>query len=156
MTTVTTTTTGAEWFTQPFDGLELGMSLRTRGRTITEADIVAFAGLTGDFNPLHVDAHAAEHGPYRGRVAHGMLVISYAIGLLPVESNESLALRGLKDVVFKRPARIGDSIYVEAKLVEHSEISDDLGLVGLGLTIVDQDGGLLMRATIRVLWPRRR
>jgi len=88
----------------------------SRGRTITEADIVAFSGLTGDHHPQHTDAVWAEAGPFGGIVAHGMLVLSYALGLVALDPDRIAALRRIEDVVFKRPVRIGDTIRVEAKV----------------------------------------
>ena len=64
-----------------FEDIPLGQVFRSTGRTITEADIVAFAGLSADYNPLHVDAHYAAATPLGGRVAHGLLVLSITTGL---------------------------------------------------------------------------
>jgi acyl dehydratase len=64
-----------------FEEFEQGMSFITRSRTVTEADIVAFAGLSGDFNPLHTDAEFAKTTPHGRRIAHGMLSASIASGL---------------------------------------------------------------------------
>ena len=64
-----------------FDQLSVGDSWRSRGRTITETDVVNFAALTGDFEPLHVDAEYAATAPYGQRIAHGLLGLSYLAGL---------------------------------------------------------------------------
>ncbi len=90
--------------------------MTSRGRTITETDIVAFSALTGDHHPQHTDAQWAAETPFGGRVAHGMLVLSYAVGLVPLDPERVVALRRIEDAVFKRPVRIGDTIRVEAKL----------------------------------------
>ena len=68
-----------------FDRLETGLAVTTRGRTITESDLVSFSALTGDWHPQHADADWAAEGPFGERVAHGMLVLSYAVGLLPID-----------------------------------------------------------------------
>ena len=89
---------------------ELGAELTTRGRTITETDLVSFSSLTGDWHPQHADAEWAANGRFGERVAHGMLVLSYALGLMPFDPERVVALRGLDSVTFKRPVRIGDTI----------------------------------------------
>ena len=66
-----------------FDRLETGLAVTTRGRTITESDLVSFSALTGDWHPQHADASWAAESPFGERIAHGMLVLSYAVGLLP-------------------------------------------------------------------------
>ena len=86
-----------------------------RGRTVTEADVVAFAGLTGDFHPQHVDAEWAARSPFGERIAHGLLVLSLAAGMVDFDPEEVLALRRVRDVVFKRPVKLGDTIHVEVE-----------------------------------------
>ena len=87
---------------------------RRAGGTITEADLVSFAALTGDWHPQHADAEWAAAGRFGERVAHGMLVLSYAVGLVPFDPERVVALRGLDSVTFKRPVRIGDTIRVRS------------------------------------------
>src|SRR6266513_2558410 len=96
--------------------LEPGASFTTPGRTITEADLVSFAALTGDWHPQHADAAWAQRSRFGGRVAHGMLVVSYALGLVKFDPERVVALRGLDGVVFKRPVAIGDTIHVVGKV----------------------------------------
>ena len=103
-------------FAQDFDALEGGERFVTRGRTITEADVVSFATLTGDFHPQHVDASWAVSSRFGERIAHGMLVMSYAIGLVPLDPERVVALRRVSDVVFKNPVYIGDTIHVEGRI----------------------------------------
>jgi acyl dehydratase len=120
----------------------------TRGRTITEADIVAFSGLTGDHHPQHTDAVWAEAGPFGGIVAHGMLVLAYALGLVPLDPERIVALRRFEDVVFKRPVLIGDTIHVEVKLVRPNE---GRGLEGYEWRILNQRDELVIRAKIEAV-----
>jgi len=136
----------------PFEDLEVGESFATRGRTVTEADVVAFAGLTGDHHPQHSDAEWAAAGRFGERIAHGMLIVSYAVGLVPLDPVRVLALRRLRDVVFKRPVGFGDTIYVEGKVEELREVSDDAGLVSCRWSILNQRGELCVRAAVEVLW----
>src|SRR4051812_30812784 len=93
-----------------FDELTLGQSYATRGRTITEGDVASFAALTGDGHPQHTDAEWARRSPFGARVAHGMLVVSYALGLLAFDPERVLALRRVRQAVFKRPVFLGDTI----------------------------------------------
>jgi len=120
----------------------------TRGRTITEADVVAFSALTGDHHPQHTDAIWAGAGPFGGIVAHGMLVLSYALGLVELDPERIVALRRIEDVVFKRPVRIGDTIHVVAKLARPDE---GRGLEGWEWRILNQDGELVIRARIEAV-----
>jgi 3-hydroxybutyryl-CoA dehydratase len=87
-----------------FDGLKPGQRFTTRARTITESDVVAFATLTGDLHPQHVDADWAAASRFGERVAHGMLVLSYAVGLVPLDPDRVVALRRVREAVFKRPS----------------------------------------------------
>jgi 3-hydroxybutyryl-CoA dehydratase len=101
--------TPRELFGRAFDDILVGHEFRTPGRTITEADVVSFSAWTGDRNPMHTDAHwSEEHGIFGQRIAHGMLILSYAIGLIPLDPERVIALRRIRDVVFKRPVMLGD------------------------------------------------
>jgi 3-hydroxybutyryl-CoA dehydratase len=131
---------------------EIGTSLQGRGRTIGEADISSFAALTGDWHPQHADAVWAAEGPFGQRVAHGMLVLSYAFGLLPIDPDHVVALRAVKSVVFKRPVAIGTTIRPEAEIVGERPLDGDHALVELALRVRDQSGQLLVRGVIEVLW----
>jgi acyl dehydratase len=98
-----------------FEDLEVGLCWRTGARTITEADIVAFAGVSGDFNPVHVDAEHAAATDFGERIAHGALVLAVATGLRQQEGRLRGTLKawlGLRDWRFRAPVRIGDTISV--------------------------------------------
>jgi acyl dehydratase len=146
---------GENGFEHDFDGLETGAKLVSRGRTITESDVVSFAALTGDWHPQHADAEWARSSAFGERIAHGMLVLSYAIGLLPLDPERVVALRGLRSVVFKRPVPIGTTIHAEAEVAGTRPLDDGHGLVELSLKIRDADGRLVARAAIDALWRRR-
>ena len=101
-----------------FDDLPLEKKFVTSGRTITEADVVAFAGMSGDYNSLHVDETFAASTPFGGRIAHGLLVLSVASGLstrLPVLHALQPSLLGMTEVTCRwlAPTRIGDTVRVE-------------------------------------------
>jgi acyl dehydratase len=137
-----------------FDRLELGARFRSRGRTITEADLVAFAALSGDSHPLHTDAEWAAASEFGERIAHGMLIISYGVGLVPFDPEWVLALRGFERVVFKRPVRIGDTIRVEGELEAKRELDAATGLAEFGWRVVNQRDAAVALAKVRVVWRR--
>jgi acyl dehydratase len=132
--------------------IEIGAQLTGRGRTISEADITSFAALTGDWHPQHADAEWAAQSPFGERIAHGMLVLSYAFGLLPIDPDRVVALRAVRNVVFKRPVAIGTTIRAEAEVAAVRPLDDDHALVELALRVRDADGQLLVRGAIEVLW----
>lgn len=138
----------------PFERLEPGMRFRSRGRTITEADLVGFATLTGDFHPVHTDAEWAARSEFGERIAHGMLLLSYCVGLVPFDPERVLALRGFERIAFKRPVRIGDTIHVEGELEEAKELDETSGLVSFAWRIVNQEGRAVALAKARVVWRR--
>lgn len=138
----------------PFESLQVGESFETRGRTIAEADIVAFASLTGDWHPQHSDAVWAAESPFGARIAHGMLLVSYAVGLFPLDPEQVVALRRMEDVVFKRPAFIGDTVRAVGRVEALAPVDERAGLVTLAWRLVNQDGATLVRARTQVLWRR--
>jgi 3-hydroxybutyryl-CoA dehydratase len=138
----------------PFDELAVGEEFETRGRTVTEADVVGFAALTGDWHPQHADAHWAASSPFGERIAHGMLVISYAVGLVPFDPERVVALRRIADVVFKRPVRLGDTVRVRGHIEELRPLDDDTGLVTWAWSVLNQDDRVTCRARVQALWRR--
>ena len=141
-------------FERDFDRLETGVAFTTAGRTITESDLVSFAALTGDRHPLHTDARWAAESPFGERVAHGMLVLSYALGLMPFDPARVVALRGVEGVVFKRPARIGDTIRVEGAIDSLEALDATVGLVTCGWRVLNERDQTIARARLKVLWRR--
>jgi acyl dehydratase len=119
--------------------LAQGTEFTTRGRTITEGDLTSFSALTGDWHPQHSDAEWAARSRFEGRVAHGMLVLSYALGLMPFDPERVIALRGLESATFKRPVAIGDTISVRCKVEATRPLDDTTELVELAVRILNQD-----------------
>jgi 3-hydroxybutyryl-CoA dehydratase len=152
MVSPTITDTMSWW--APFEALETGQEFTTRGRTVTEADVVSFAALTGDWHPQHADASWAAQSPFGERIAHGMLVISLAAGLVPFDPERVMALRGVSGATFKRPVRFGDTVHVEGRIKELTAVSDEAGLVTFAWNVVNQDGRTVCRASVEVLWRR--
>jgi len=140
-----------DW-TDSFAELRLGQSFVSRGRTITEADVVGFAALTGDWHPQHADAQWAAGSLFGERIAHGMLIVSFAVGLVPFDPDRVLALRRIADVVFKRPVTLGQTIRVEGEIAELRELGGDAGIVAWRWTVRNQERALICRARVEVLW----
>jgi len=126
-----------------YEDYEIGARMVTRGRTITEADIVNFAGLTGDYNPMHTDAEYMKTHLMGQRIAHGMLTLSYAVGQayqLGFMEGTILAFRGL-EMKFSLPVFIGDTVHVELTVREKKDaLRMGGGLVTLDVKIVNQHG----------------
>lgn len=137
-----------------FEEFELGQEIRTPSRTITEADVVNFAGLSGDYNPLHTDAIFAAATPFGKRIAHGMLVLSVATGLAARQGfieGTALAFRELS-WKFNAPVFIGDTIYMVATVTELKPIARlGGGLVVLSATMYNQRDEAVQKGEWRVL-----
>jgi 3-hydroxybutyryl-CoA dehydratase len=140
--------------TEPFERLRAGERFGSRGRTVTESDVHAFAALTGDLHPQHCDAEWAAQSAFGERIAHGMLVLSFAVGLVGFDPERVLALRRVSDAVFKRPVRLGDTIHVEGSVAELRPVADDAGLVVLVLKIVNQNARTVCKTNVEALWRR--
>ena len=137
-----------------FDSLAIGDRFASHGRTVTEADIVTFAALSGDMHPQHVDAEWAARGPFGERIAHGMLVLSYATGLVPFDPERVIALRGLERATFKAPVRIGDTLHVEGRIDETTALDGAQGLVHCTWNVVNQAGRTVARVRCQLVWRR--
>jgi acyl dehydratase len=126
--------------------IEVGAKFRTSRRTVTEADIGAFAGVSGDFNPLHVDEiFAREETPFGGRIAHGPLVLSMSYGLRSVRDDwKILALAGCERR-FRAPVFPGDTVWGEYEVLESraSGSRQGVGFVTLGVRIVSDRGDVV-------------
>lgn len=141
-------------FQRSFDALGVGDAFSTPTRTITESDVDLFAQLTGDHHPLHTDADFAASHPFGERVAHGMLVLSCAVGLVPFDPAQLVALRRVRDVVFKLPVRFGDTIRCEGAISQLSALQEEAGLVTCDIRVRNQDDALVCRIAVDVLWRR--
>jgi acyl dehydratase len=142
----------------PFDELSLGDTLESRGRTVTEADIVAFASLSGDWAPLHTDAVAAAAGPFGARIAHGGLTISISTGLefsLLGDAENIVAFYGMDRVRFLKPVFIGDTIRLHGEVIALEPKDDTRGVVTVRQQLVNQDGDVVATLDKRTLYRRR-
>jgi acyl dehydratase len=137
-----------------FDALREDARFDAGCRTVGEVDVDAFALLTGDRHPQHTDSEWAAGSLFGERVAHGLLVLSCAAGLIPFDPERVVALRSVRDAVFKRPVRLGESVSVEGRVRSKVDIDDDVGLVGVELRVNGEDDRLALRAVLEVIWRR--
>jgi len=142
-----------------FEEFHLGMRIETAARTITDADLVNFAGLSGDFTALHMDEETSRRGPFRGRIAHGMLVQSVATGLgvqTRIFEGTIAALVGM-DIRWKAPVFPGDTIRL---ILEVSELdpnpSKRSGEVTLLCHVINQTGAVCVEGHWTMLMLRER
>ena len=136
----------------PFEALEEGLGFVTPEHVVTAAEVLAFAKLTGDDHPQHVDPSWSSTSMFGEQIAHGLLVVSLAAGLVPFEPERVKALRALHEVKFKRAVHFGDAIHVEGKIEKLKAVGDDAGMVTLVWRVIDADGRLVCRASVDVVW----
>ncbi len=139
---------------QYFEDFDLDSISTSRSRTVTEADIVNFAGLSGDFIELHVSAAYAAKGPFGKRIAHGALVFSISTGLT-VQSTKIddtvIAFYGIDKLRFTRPVFIGDTIHVVKKVIGKEQKGADRGVVTFETKVLNQDGQTVIIYTDKLL-----
>lgn len=138
-----------------FEEFVVGHKIVTAGRTITESDIVTFAGLSGDYNQIHTDAEFSKNTPFGQRVAHGLLGLSIASGLAMrtgVLEGTVLAFREIKEWKFVEPVFIGDSVFVEMQVKETKALPRiGAGSVLIGVELKNQQQKVVMKGDWIVL-----
>jgi acyl dehydratase len=140
-----------------FDEIQIGDEYQSPGRTVTEADIVIFAGLSGDYNVLHTDAEHMKSSLFGERIAHGLLVLSVQQGLLergmPARGRELFL--GLK-WKFKGPVKIGDTLHVRARVTGKREgDTPEWGVVTMERQVLNQAGEVVQEGETEHLVARR-
>ena len=131
--------------------LAVGMAFRSPGRTITDADLVAFAGLTGDYSELHTSDVYAKSSEFGRRVAHGMLGLAYAHGLMWARTGDlretAIAFLGIDDWRFLQPIFVGDTIFVNYRIAElrDSKSRPTQAIATFDVEVVDQDNRVVQR-----------
>ena len=131
--------------------LHVGMAFRSPGRTITDADLVGFAGLTGDYSELHTSDVYAKRSQFGRRVAHGMLGLAYAHGLMWARTGElretAVAFLGIDDWKFVGPIFVGDTIFVNYEIVElrDSKSRPTQAIAVFDVAVVNQDERVVQR-----------
>jgi len=125
-----------------FEDFHVDSVFETRGRTITEADIVNFAGLSGDFIELHTNEEYARQSPFGRRIAHGALIFSISTGLMTqmnLVNDTVLAFYGVDKLRFTKPVFIGDTVRVTKRVTEVHARDADRGVVTFETTVMNQN-----------------
>lgn len=138
-----------------FEEFEPGQKIISTGRTVTESDVVTFAGLSGDFNQIHTDAEYSRNTPFQERVAHGLLVLSIASGLAVqtgVLVGTILAFREISEWKFVKPVFIGDTIHVQIA-VKQTKALPRLGggMVLIEAEVINQKDEIVMKGDWKIL-----
>ena len=140
-----------------YDEIEVGEEYESPGRTVTETDVVLFAGLSGDYNVLHTDAELMKSSIFGERIAHGLLGLAIQSGLFArsTRAYATLSFVGLR-WKFKAPIKIGDTIRLRARVLAKRETDKpDRGLVTLARTVVNQREEVMQEGETDVLVERK-
>jgi len=142
-----------------FEDWTIGEEFETGSRTVTETDIVIYAGLSGDFNPLHVNEEFAKRSVFGTRVAHGFLVYSISIGLINQTgyfNGTVMAQLGHNDITFSKGVVAGDTVKVKCKITGLRETENkERGIITFDAAIVNQKEDIVAKSE-RILMIRRR
>jgi acyl dehydratase len=142
-----------------WEEFKVGQTFETARRTVEAGDVSRFAGLSGDFNPLHVDAEFARQTPFGERVAHGMLTLSISTGQqnqLGLFEGTTLAFLGMDRVRFAAPVKLGDTIHTALTVREVRETSrPDRGVVVMDVVVRNQRGEAVATYEASLLVRRR-
>jgi acyl dehydratase len=141
-----------------WEEFEEGKEYITRARTVTEADVVAFAGLSGDFNPLHTDAEFMRASQFGERIAHGMLVSSISTGLSSQMGWFEGTTLALMEVTFrfKAPVKFGDTVRTVIKVRDKKETSKpDRGILVAEANVLNQRDEVVVEGQWTTMMRRR-
>lgn len=136
-----------------FDDVEVGQEWESLGRTITETDIVNFAGLSGDYNAIHVDHQYAQNTPFRRPIAHGLLGLAIASGLgQHAPPMRTVAFLRIREWIFREPIFIGDTIRVRCRVLEKEARSRGRrGVITWQRQLINQDGKVVQEGITQTL-----
>jgi acyl dehydratase len=143
-------------FNKYFDDIDIGEKIVSNGRTITESDVVMFAMFSADWFPLHTDVEYARSSMFGGRIAHGLLVLSVASGLIPPRPEYTMAFYGMDNVRFVNPTRIGDTIHAEIEVIEKEERNDQSGIITYRQVVRNQRGEEVVAGIMKTLMARKK
>lgn len=141
-----------------FEDFTVEAVFESRGRTITEADIVNFAGLSGDFVEIHINEEHARKSSYGRRIAHGALIFSISTGLMTqmnLLSETVIAFYGIDRLRFTRPVFIGDTVRVRKKVTEKQVKASGRGLVTFETTVLNQNDEAVIVYSDKLMIKRR-
>lgn len=134
-----------------YEDVELGCKFRSPGgRTFTNAEVVNFAQITGDYNLVHIDHEFAKNSLYKENLVHGACVLALTGGMFKrtefaVATAETLGeLTGMKHIMYKAPVKFNDTIHLECEVLAKEELDEDTGLITLAFNGVNQNGEVTM------------
>ncbi len=137
---------------------DIGAEFTTAGRTISEADIVQFAGLSGDYNPLHIDEEFCRKTQFGTRIAHGPLIYAIAAGLLfqlHLYDDTLIAFLGFDSLKFTKPVKPGDTVHAKVRVLEKRATSrPDRGVMKRQLQVLNQHGDVVQEGVQAFLLKR--
>ncbi len=140
-----------------FDELTVGDQQRTRGRTITETDVVNWCALTGDWFYPHTDKVAAERSMFGQRVAPGIMVFALATGLgVPADATTILANYGTDRLRYTKPTWLGDTVYLDIEVIEKSDRDAKTGLVTYRWDVLNQNAETVCVSQLKILTAKER
>ena len=135
-----------------YDDVEVGDVFTTTGRTVTETDVVNFAGMTGDYTPLHVDHDYARNTPFRKPIAHGLLGLSLLAGMSSRCPNmATAAFISVRDWKFLKPIYFGDTLHVKTEVIEKRQHGRRRGEVIWHRELINQDGQVVQSGVFETL-----
>ncbi len=137
-----------------FEDYVVDVVTKSRGRTVSEADIVNFAGLSGDFVELHMNEEYARRGPFGKRIAHGALIFSISTGLtvqMTPDHEAIIAFYGVDKLRFVAPVFIGDTVHVTKRVVDKQVKEGKRGVVTFETTVMNQDNQPVVVYTDRLM-----
>jgi acyl dehydratase len=141
--------------TKFLEDLSAGDTFVSAARTVTESDVVAFAGLSGDFNPIHTDVEFAADSPYGQRVVYGLLGLSILTGLLDrtgLFSGSAIAMLGIRDWKFCAPVFIGDTVKFRLTIVDVRRTGNgDRGVVQRYFELLNQRDEVVQHGHIDIM-----
>jgi 3-hydroxybutyryl-CoA dehydratase len=140
-----------------YEDLDINDEHRSAGRTITETDVITFAGLSGDFNNMHIDEEFAKKTVFGTRVAHGLCVLSIASGLwFTMPRLATVAFMGLEDWRFSGAVKFGDTVHITRKLVEKKEHKrPNMGFLIFEVNVHNHDGDVVQKGKWVILVQRK-
>jgi 3-hydroxybutyryl-CoA dehydratase len=136
-----------------FDDVSVGQEWDSLGRTVTQTDIVNFAGLSGDFNPIHIDHEFAKTTPFRQPIAHGLLVLSISSGLsLFFPAMRTLAFLAIREWHFREPVFIGDTLRVRSRVLQkEARGRGRRGIITWQRQVANQEGKIVQEGVTQTL-----
>lgn len=142
-------------FNKYFEHYNIGETWQSKGRTITESDLVMFSAFSGDWYSLHSDAEYAKGTQFEQRIAHGMAILSITTGLVTFEPGIVVAFYGMDKVRFTNPTFIGDTIHLNAKVIDLKDRSQSQGLVTVLQEVKKQTGETVAVFDMKILMNKK-